>query len=42
MNSLLINKISEMKKEYKNNKYLFIPQILVIDLIKQLGAEERY
>lgn len=41
MNSLLINKISEMKKEYKNNKYLFIPQILVIDLIKQLGAEEK-
>ncbi|MGC6575037.1 hypothetical protein ACP0GP_25675, partial [Escherichia coli] len=41
MNSLLINKISEMKKENKNNKYLFIPQILVIDLIKQLGAEEK-
>ncbi|NBN84012.1 2OG-Fe dioxygenase family protein [Proteus sp. G2300] len=41
MNSLLINKISEMKKEYKNNKYLFIPKILVIDLIKQLGAEEK-
>lgn len=41
MNSLLINKISEIRKEYKNNKYVFIPQNIVIDLIKQLGAEEK-
>lgn len=41
MNSLHINKISEIKKEYKNNKYVFIPQNVVIDLIKQLGAEEK-
>lgn len=41
MNSLLINKISEIRKEYKNNKYVFIPQDIVIDLIKQLGAEEK-
>ncbi len=41
MNSLLINRISEIKKEYKNNKYVFIPQSIVIDLIKQLGAEEK-
>ncbi|MER1719668.1 2OG-Fe dioxygenase family protein, partial [Proteus terrae] len=40
-NSLLINKISEIRKEYKNNKYVFIPQNIVIDLIKQLGAEEK-
>ncbi|MBQ0214884.1 2OG-Fe dioxygenase family protein [Proteus vulgaris] len=41
MNSLLINKINEIKKEYKNNKYVFIPQNIVINLIKQLGAEEK-
>lgn len=41
MNSLLINKISEIRKEYKNNKYVFIPQNIVIDLIKQLGAKEK-
>lgn len=41
MNNLLINKISEIRKEYKNNKYVFIPQDIVIDLIKQLGAEEK-
>lgn len=41
MNSLLINKINEIKKEYKNNKYVFIPQNVVINLIKQLGAEEK-
>lgn len=41
MNSLIINKISEIRKEYKNNKYVFIPQDIVIDLIKQLGAEEK-
>ncbi|MBG3081852.1 2OG-Fe dioxygenase family protein [Proteus mirabilis] len=41
MNSLLTNKINEIKKEYKNNKYVFIPQNVVIDLIKQLGAEEK-
>lgn len=41
MNSLLIDKISEIKKEYKNNKYVFIPQNIVIDLIKQLGAKEK-
>lgn len=41
MNSLFINKISEIRKEYKNNKYVFIPQDIVIDLIKQLGAEEK-
>ncbi|QIG07386.1 2OG-Fe dioxygenase family protein [Proteus sp. ZN5] len=41
MNSLLINKISEIRKKYKNNKYVFIPQNIVIDLIKQLGAEEK-
>lgn len=41
MNSLLINKISEIRKEYKNNKYVFIPQNIIIDLIKQLGAEEK-
>lgn len=41
MNSLLINKISEIRKEYKNDKYVFIPQDIVIDLIKQLGAEEK-
>ncbi|WP_286138873.1 hypothetical protein [Shigella sp. FC1655] len=41
MNNLLINKISEIKNEYKNNKYVFIPQNVVIDLIKHLGAEEK-
>lgn len=41
MKSLLINKISEIKQEYKKNKYVFIPQKVVIDLIKQLGAEEK-
>lgn len=41
MNNLLTNKINEIKKEYKNNKYVFIPQNVVIDLIKQLGAEEK-
>ncbi|CRL62286.1 2OG-Fe dioxygenase family protein [Proteus penneri] len=41
MNGLLIDKISEIKKEYKNNKYVFIPQNIVIDLIKQLGAKEK-
>ncbi|WP_337239877.1 2OG-Fe dioxygenase family protein [Proteus faecis] len=41
MNSLLIDKISEIRKEYKNNKYVFIPQNIVIDLIKQLGAKEK-
>ncbi|WP_193017069.1 2OG-Fe dioxygenase family protein [Proteus sp. FME41] len=41
MNSLLINNINEIKKEYKNNKYVFIPQNVVINLIKQLGAEEK-
>ncbi|MBI6530579.1 2OG-Fe dioxygenase family protein [Proteus vulgaris] len=41
MNNLLINKINEIKKEYKNNKYVFIPQNVVINLIKQLGAEEK-
>lgn len=41
MNNLLINKINEIRKKYKNNKYFFIPQNIVIDLIKQLGAEEK-
>ncbi|MBG5949688.1 MULTISPECIES: 2OG-Fe dioxygenase family protein [Proteus] len=41
MNNLLINKINEIRKKYKNNKYVFIPQNIVIDLIKQLGAEEK-
>ena len=41
MNSLLIDKISEIRKEYKNNKYVFIPQNIVIDLIKKLGAKEK-
>lgn len=40
MNSLLTNKINEIKKEYQNNKYVFIPQNIVLDLIKQLGAQE--
>ncbi|MEQ5169779.1 2OG-Fe dioxygenase family protein [Proteus terrae] len=41
MNNLLINKVNEIRKKYKNNKYVFIPQNIVIDLIKQLGAEEK-
>mgnify|MGYP001088409120 CR=1 FL=1 len=41
MNDLLTNKINKIKEEYKNNKYVFIPQKIVIDLIKQLGATEK-
>ncbi|SPZ01615.1 Uncharacterised protein [Proteus mirabilis] len=26
MNDLLTNKINKIKEEYKNNKYVFIPQ----------------
>ncbi|OAT49077.1 hypothetical protein M997_0762 [Proteus hauseri ATCC 700826] len=41
MNDLLINKIREIKEEYKKNKHVFIPQAIVIDLIKNLGGEEK-
>ncbi|OAT26759.1 2OG-Fe dioxygenase family protein [Proteus myxofaciens] len=41
MNTLLIDKIQKIKEEYKKNKYVFISQNTVIELIKGLGAQDK-
>lgn len=41
MNNLLISEISKIKIEHQQSKYVFIPQSSIINLIKQLGAEDK-